>query len=280
VVALTIPDLLRIRANNLLDSQRECAEISALPEEARRAALRDPAVRDRLRRSLERAAERGIETIGRWDLIEVAEGRSEETAPYAGWTIERIAAVRGADPIDVLLDVVLPEQLPLTMVLPSLVPSLGRSDEGWKARVAIWQDDRVVLGGSDAGAHLDLLCHANYPTVVLSEAVRERALLPIEAAIRLMTSVPADLYGLTGRGRLAPGACADVVVLDPATVATRPPVARFDLPAGGERLFAEARGIARVLVAGRDVVVDGDLTGDLVGTVLRSGRDTQTVTVS
>ena len=137
-----------------------------------------------------------------------------------------------------------------------------------------------MLGGSDAGAHLDLLCHANYPTVVLSEAVRQRALLPIEAAIRLMTSVPADLYGLTGRGRLAPGSCADVVVLDPATVATRPPVARFDLPAGGERLFAEARGIARVLVAGRDVVVDGELTGDLVGTVLRSGRDTQTVTAS
>ncbi len=280
VVALTIPDLLRIRANNLLDSQREFAEVSALSDDARRAALRDPAVRDRLRRSLERAAERGIEAIGRWDLIEVAEGRSTETDAYAGWTIEKLASVRGADPIDVLLDVVLPEQLPLTMVLPSLVPSLGRSDEGWKARVAIWQDERVVLGGSDAGAHLNLLCHANYPTVVLSEAVRERKLLSIEAAIRLMTAVPAGLYGLTGRGRLAPGSCADIVVLDPARVATEPPVARFDLPAGGERLFAEARGIERVLIGGRDVVVDGELTGELAGTVLRSGRNTETVTVA
>jgi N-acyl-D-aspartate/D-glutamate deacylase len=280
VVALTIPDLLRIRANSLLDNQREFAEVSALPERDRRAALADPAVRDRLRRSLARAAERGIETIGRWDLIEVAEGRSALTEPYAGWTIERIASSRGVDPIDVLLDVVLPEQLPLTMVLPSLVPSLGRSDEGWKARVAIWQDERVVLGGSDAGAHLDLLCHANYPTVVLSEVVRQRQLLSIEAAVRLMTDVPARLYGLKDRGRIALGGYADLVLLDPSTVASQPPIARFDLPAGGERLFADSQGIARVLVGGRDVVVEGALTGDLVGSVLRSGRDTETVTLS
>ena len=73
-----------------------------------------------------------------------------------------------------LIDVVLPERLPLTIVFPSLVPSLGRTDEGWAARAKVWHDDRVVLGGSDAGAHLDLMCHANYPTVVLGEVVRER----------------------------------------------------------------------------------------------------------
>ena len=205
VVALTIPDLLRLRANNMFDSQREFAEINALPDAERRAALRDPEVRARLSRALDRAAERGIETITRYDLIEVAEGRTPETEAYVGWTIERIAAERGAEPIDVLLDVVLPEQLPLTMVLPSLVPSLGRTDEGWKARTEIWQDDRVVLGGSDAGAHLDLLCHANYATVVLGEVVRERQLLTIEQAVRLMTDVQARLYGLTGRGRVARG---------------------------------------------------------------------------
>ncbi len=62
--------------------------------------------------------------------------------------------------------------LTLFVVLPSLTPSLGRTDEGWAARVEIWKDPRVMLGGSDAGAHLDLMCHANYPTVVLGEVVR------------------------------------------------------------------------------------------------------------
>ena len=64
-----------------------------------------------------------------------------------------------------LIDVVLVDNLTLFLVLPSLTPSLGRSDEGWRARVEIWRDPRVMLGGSDVGAHLDLMCHANYPTV-------------------------------------------------------------------------------------------------------------------
>ena len=95
-----------------------------------------------------------------------------------------------------------------------------------------------------------------------------------------MTDVPARLYGLTGRGRVAEGAIADLVVLDPDTVGTKPLLARHDLPAGGERLYAEATGIEHVLVGGRDAVVGGELTGDLAGTVLRSGRDTETVTLA
>jgi N-acyl-D-aspartate/D-glutamate deacylase len=279
VIALAIPDMLRVRANNLLDMQPEFAEVNAMPDAERRVALQDPAVRRRLEESIETAASRGIETIGQWHMIEIAEARSPESEPYVGMTIEAVARERGADPVDVLIDVVLPEQLPLTMVLPSLVPSLGRTDEAWRARAAIWQDERVVLGGSDAGAHLDLLCHANYPTVVLGDGVRERELFSLETAVRMMTDVPARLYGFRDRGRVAEGAHADLMIFDPDEIATEPLVARFDLPGGGERLFAEARGIDRVLVAGREVVDGGKLTGDLAGTLLKSGIDTDTVSV-
>ena len=73
----------------------------------------------------------------------------------------------------------------------------------------------MVLGGSDAGAHLDLMCHANYPTRVLGEVVRERGLLTVEEAVEMMTDRPARHYGLRGRGRIEPGWHADLVVFDP-----------------------------------------------------------------
>jgi N-acyl-D-aspartate/D-glutamate deacylase len=137
-----------------------------------------------------------------------------------------------------------------------------------------------MLGGSDAGAHLDLMCHANYPTVVLGEVVRDRGLLTVEEAVEMMTDRPARHYGLADRGRVVPGFHADLVVFDPATVASRAVELRHDLPGGGERLFAGSRGIDRVLVAGREVVRDGEVTDQRPGRVLRSGRDTETVTLA
>ena len=114
----------------------------------------------------------------------------------------------------------------------------------------------MVLGGSDAGAHLDLMCHANYPTRVLGEVVRERGLLTVEEAVEMMTDRPARLYGLRRRGRIEPGWHADLVVFDPATVASQPAELVADLPGGGERLVAGSVGVDHVLVAGIDVVAD------------------------
>jgi N-acyl-D-aspartate/D-glutamate deacylase len=279
VVALALPDVMRLRANRMVEDLPAFREVVALSDPERRAALRDPEVRARLREAIDKAAARGLGAIGKWDLVEIAEAHTPETAAYAGQTVAAVAAARGEDPVDVLLDVVVPDRLPLTLVLPTLVPSLGASDDGWRARVGIWQDERVMLGGSDAGAHVDLMCHANYPTVVLSEVVRNRELLTLEQAVRLMTEVPAQLYGLRGRGRLEVGSAADLVVLDPDTVASRPATARFDLPGGGERLYAEAVGIEAVYVGGRSIVMGGEFTGERPGTVLRSGADTDTVTV-
>jgi len=67
-----------------------------------------------------------------------------------------------------------------------------------------------VLGGSGDGAHLDLMCHASYPTVVLGEVARERGLLALEEAVEMMTDRPACHYGLRARGRLAEGRHTDL----------------------------------------------------------------------
>jgi len=275
VIALTLPDLMRMRASTLLPGLPGWNEVVGSDAATRRAAVADPEARARLRQGAERVAERSLGVLDDFALMEVGDPES----PWRGRSLGEIASVRGTDVIDVLLDVVLVDALSLYVVLPSLTPSLGRSDEGWRARVDVWKDPRVMLGGSDAGAHLDLMCHANYPTVVLGEVVRQRGLLTLEQAVEMMTDRPARHYGLTHRGRIRPGWFADLVVFDPREVGTRPTEVRRDLPGGGERLSAASHGIAHVFVSGREVITDGAVTKERPGHVLRSGYDTETVTL-
>ena len=117
------------------------------------------------------------------------------------------------------------------------------------------------------------------PTQVLGRGVRDHGLLSIEEAVRQLTDVPARLYGLRGRGRIEEGFQADLVVFDPETVAPGPTYTRFDLPAGASRLYADAIGIDRVFVNGAEIVEEGVATDARPGTILRSGRDTDTVEV-
>jgi len=276
VIALTLPDLMRMRATNLLPSIPGWGDVLVLDEDGRRRAATDPQSRARLRSGAERAARRATDVFADFRLMEVADAESE----WIGQSLGEVADRRGTDVIDVLIDVVLPEMLSLFLVLPSLTPSLGRTDEGWRVRASVWRDPRVMLGGSDAGAHMDLMCHANYPTVVLGNAVRDRGLLSLEEAVEMMTDRPARHYGLRQRGRLAEGWVADLVVFDAETVGSNPATLVRDLPGGGERLYASSRGVEHVLVGGQEVVSAGSFTDARPGRVLRSGRDTETVSLA
>jgi N-acyl-D-aspartate/D-glutamate deacylase len=146
-------------------------------------------------------------------------------------------------------------------------------------RADAWKDDRAIIGASDAGAHLDMIDTFAFSTQVLSQGVRERRLLELEDAVYRMTKLPAETFGLRQRGMIAEGYHADVVVFDPDTIACGPLHSRNDLPNGAERLFCEAIGVAHVIVNGREILDHGKPTGNLPGTVLRSGRDTETVPI-
>jgi N-acyl-D-aspartate/D-glutamate deacylase len=150
-------------------------------------------------------------------------------------------------------------------------------DASWAARVEVWNDPGAMVGGSDAGAHLDRMCGSNYPTSFLGDCLRKRKLVPLERAVQLMTEAPAELFGLQDRGRIAEGLCADLFVFDPETVGSEPATLVHDLPGGSPRLIADAIGVVRVLVNGVETIADGKPTGNLPGALLRSGRDTVTV---
>jgi N-acyl-D-aspartate/D-glutamate deacylase len=272
VVALTVPDVLRLRASTLLRTLAPWDEVAALPDAERRAAVADPARRAAIAVAID-AAKEFLSALTTPELLEFVGG------PLQGRMVSDVAAQRGVDFVDVLLDDVLAPAVPLDVVFPSLVPSMGVGDASWKARAEVWTDDRVLLGGSDAGAHLDLMCQANYTTALLGQSVRERGVLELERAVHLLTDAPARLYGLRDRGRVAEGWIADLVVFDPAAVGTEPALERHDLPAGGLRLYAESVGVDHVLVAGTPIVEAGALTDARPGTVLRSGRDTETVAI-
>lgn len=279
VVALTLPMGMRIRLSFLsgfvLDGLPGWSETFALAPPERMRALADPEVRRRLEESA-RSPEAGqLAGLANWGRMEICEGFTPETQRHEGRVIRDIAAETGAAPFDALCDIVIADGL-----RTGLRPVFGaETDETWQERAEVWRDPRAVIGGSDAGAHLDMMCGATYSTFLVGEAVRERQLLTLEEAVHQLTDVPARLYGLRERGRVREGFRADLVVLDPERVGPRAERTRDDLPGDASRIVAEADGIEHVLVNGTEIARAGVFTGATPGTVLRSGRDTETVSV-
>jgi N-acyl-D-aspartate/D-glutamate deacylase len=245
-----------------------------LPLEARIRALADPRVREELRRGGEEQGPGPLKALTRWAQLGIEETFEAANARWRGRRVGELARERGVDALDALLDLALSEGLRTSFSSPVE----GQDDpESWRMRALAWQDPRTVVGASDAGAHLDVLDTFAFTTQLLGRGVRELGLISVEEAVRQLTDVPARLYGLRERGRLAEGWCGDVVVFDLERVAKGPTYTRCDLPAGAPRLYADARGIECVLVNGRTIVRDGVETGARPGRVLRSGRDTETV---
>jgi N-acyl-D-aspartate/D-glutamate deacylase len=277
VVALTLPHPMSMRLSFLtgfvLDGLPGWREILHLPVPERLTALGDPAVRERLAAGAASREAGLLRGLANWPVLSFAECFTPATKPHEGRSVGDVSAELGQEPFDTLLDVVVADGL-RTGLRP---PAFGTSDADWELRAQVWRDPRTIIGGSDAGAHLDMMCGAIYSTSLLGEAVRQRGLMSWEEAVQQLTDVPARLYGLRERGRIAEGWHADLVVLDPETVGHGPERTATDLPGGAWRLVADAVGIEHVYANGVGIVRDGRATGATPGTLLRSGRDTSTV---
>ncbi|MEW6296508.1 MAG: amidohydrolase family protein [Thermodesulfobacteriota bacterium] len=201
---------------------------------------------------------------GQWQRIEVCKVKHPAHRSWIGKSIAALAQAQGKDPLDTFFDLALTDDLgtEFTMAVLNFEPALLQE---------VITDPRVLIGLSDGGAHVDMLCNTGYPTYLLGTWVRERGAMSWERAVRRLTAEPAQFFGLTDRGVIAQGKAADLVAFDPRTVAAGDKEMLYDLPGGEGRFVQQARGIHWVIVNGEILFADGRHTGALPGRVLRSG---------
>ncbi|MFJ4360461.1 amidohydrolase family protein [Streptomyces massasporeus] len=277
VVALTMPILTPMNmslgtfcALNLIPGW---GPVLGLPVPERIEKLRDPQVRAELlrrARSKEAGVFRRLSNFGRYVI---GDTYSEANAGLTGRVVNDIAEERGQEPFACLVEICANDGL-RTVLWP--MPT-DNDPASWELRAQTWSHEDVLLGGSDAGAHLDRMCGAPYTTRFLGDCLRGRKLVGLEQAVKMLTEDPARLFGLRERGQVREGWHADLVLLDPERIDAGPATLVHDLPGDSPRLDSRALGVRAVWVNGVEAIRDDVVTGAVPGRVLRSGRDTETV---
>ncbi len=281
IVALTLPVANAMRLNFvsgfLLDSLPVFAQLFELDAAERLEALASRGARSLLRRSADTGPGRALYYITDWGGLTIGQTFSRANEGFEGLTGGEIARRHGTDPFDTLLDIVVADELRTVLV----TPLRGNDPESWELRREVLRDRRTVAGGSDCGAHVDMLDTFSINTSLLGPCVRERQMFRLEEAVHMLTGAPAALYGLVDRGVVREGAWADLLIFDRNSIGPGNVHMRHDLPGGAGRLYSVPTGVHHVFVAGAETVAPGSrLTGRLPGRVVRSGRDTRTVRVA
>jgi N-acyl-D-aspartate/D-glutamate deacylase len=236
-------------------------ELRALPLDEQQRKLRDPALRPKL---IEAAG-------GRSDRRAV--GTEAKDADY-DWllvfdsvygphrTVAEVARERGQHPAETMIDLALEKDMDAFFLQP-----VANENQDWA--LELMRHPRTVTTFSDSGAHVSQLMDSSLQTHLLSHWVREKQAFTLEEAVRMLTLVPASLWGFADRGLIREGMAADFVVFDPDTIAALMPEVVDDLPAGARRLTQKTRGIAATVVNGEVLLRDGKHTGALSGQLLR-----------
>ena len=235
--------------------------VSAADFEGKKRLYRDPEFRAVFREKMETVRENFRSSFAKTVISQCLVDPALDERPLFD-----AAAERGAAPTDLALDLSLADDLETRFRMP-----VANHDEDEVA--PLLKSASTVIGLSDAGAHASQLCDACLPTYFLGRWVREKQAFPLEEAVRMLTSRPAEVAGLADRGRLAEGLPADVTVFDPDTVGAGPLKRVYDFPGGADRLISQERGVRAVVVNGVPIRQDGvdllDDGGSLPGGVLR-----------
>ncbi|MGE4339529.1 MAG: amidohydrolase family protein [Pigmentiphaga sp.] len=235
--------------------------IEATGLDAYKRVLADPAFRAAMKPALLDQA--GLRIFrGDWTKVMVAEPVLAANRELEGRSVADLAKEAGKHPFDYFLDLGLEEDLKTTFTT-----EFSNFDVEAVGRILADPDNQISLG--DGGAHLTFLCEAGFGLHLLGRWVRELGVLSLEEGVRRLTSQPANLFGMTGRGHLRVGAAADLLLFDPAAVGIGPKLRLYDLPAGATRLRTPALGVHGVWINGQQMV---DETGMLAGEQRLAGQ--------
>jgi N-acyl-D-aspartate/D-glutamate deacylase len=198
----------------------------------------------------------------RWDVIYVDEAKLAKNKALEKKPVAEIAKAQGKDGLDSFLDLSLEENLETRFV--------HTNTQGDPTAVCeILKHPAVMIGQSDAGAHMGYDARFGYSTAFLGCWVRDHGIMPLEAAVSKLTFRVASVFGLADRGLLRPGLAADIAVFDPATINTQDPEYVQDLPGNERRMIQKATGVPHTVVNGEVVIENGAPTGALPGKVIR-----------
>ena len=279
VVALSVPEPMKLRINLrsgfIFDSFPQWAAVIGQPLEDKKKSFQDSSVRKRLDAAAHSEEAGVMAALANWEAMTIDEVFSDEYRQWKGRTVGELASSQGKEPFDAMLDLALAEDL-RTSFSP---PVYGDDEESWQLRGSAWHDERVVIGASDAGAHLDMLDTFAFSTKLLALGMRKHKLITLEEAVRQLTDIPAKLYGIKERGLIRSGWHADLAIFDEERVDCGPTYTRHDLPANATRLYADALGMHYVVVNGEVLIDDEQLSDERSGKILRAGQDTTSVKV-
>jgi len=237
-------------------------DIRNLSLEDQKTALRDPEMKRRLIQAAQSSSSNKKVTGGEarppeWDYFYLMD---KATWPHR--TLKEIAAERGTDPVEAMIDIALENDLQVFFRQPI-------SNEDEDEALAVMKHPRSCVTFSDSGAHVSQIMDSSLQTHLLSYWVRERGEFTLEQAVRMITYDTATNWGFHDRGLLREGMAADIVVFDPKKIGARMPTVVYDLPAGAQRLKQTADGISATVINGQVVLRNNEHTGALPGQLLR-----------
>jgi N-acyl-D-amino-acid deacylase len=231
-----------------------------LPVEVRKQAFADGETRQKLLADLANPAPTNFHR--NWNIVRVEKVVKPENEKYNGKTIAEVGAMRNQDPLDAFLDLALEEDLGTVFWNANNGGDIDAMGE-------ILRSPYVLIGTSDAGAHVQFGADFGYCTILLGMWVRERQVMSLEQAVHKLTFHVASIFGLQDRGLLRPGYAADLAIFDPKTVNSHEPEWAHDYPAGSKRLIQRSVGMHYTVVNGTVIHEDSRMSGDLPGQVLR-----------
>lgn len=256
----------QLKAPFVFEAMRMFRPVSEADHEGKKRMYADPDFRAALWERLSEKAPPSFQRSFRGTVVSEVRGRPE----LSEQPLFELAEKAGKTPVEYLFDLGIETDLEARFRMP-----VANHDEDEVERLL--HSPHTVVGLSDAGAHASQLCDACATTYLLKRWVREKRSIGLEAAVRMITSRPAEVFGIGDRGRLAPGLAGDVVVFNPDTVGDAPLERVYDFPGGADRLISRAEGVEAVFVNGRllrrggEDQVDPD-ADELPGRLLRNGR--------